>query len=194
MTKTAQPGAMMLSDLDVALTHGLNAWAGQSPLADRLMVWTSEIGVPLLIAAVALQWWQGDNKPHTRHILLATGFSFLVGLAINQVILLFVQRARPYDAGVTHLLIERSADFSFPSDHATATVAIAAAFMIHEMPQRGALFLAAAVLMVVSRVYVGTHYASDVLGGALTGVIAASLVRPVYRRDTRMDRLMTSIL
>lgn len=184
----------MLSDLDVALTQGINAWAGQSPLIDRLMVWTSAIGVPLLVAAVALQWWQGANRPHTRHILLATGFSFLFGLAINQLILLFVQRARPYDAGVTRLLIERSADFSFPSDHATATVAIAAAFLIHGMPRRGALFLAAAMLMVFSRVYVGTHYASDVLGGALTGIIAASLVRPAYQRDTQIDRLMTTIL
>lgn len=50
------------------------------------------------------------------------------------------------------------------------------------------------MLMIFSRVYVGTHYASDVLGGALTGVIAASLVRPVYQRDTRIDRLMTNIL
>lgn len=184
----------MLSDLDVALTHGINGWAGQLPLIDRLMIWISAIGVPLLVAAVALQWWQGNNKPHTRHILLATGFSFLFGLAINQVVLLFVQRARPYDAGVTHLLIERSADFSFPSDHATATIAIAAAFLIHGMPRRGTLFLAAAMFMVFSRVYVGTHYASDVLGGALTGVIAASLVRPAYQRGTRIDRLMTSIL
>lgn len=184
----------MLSDIDVALTHGINAWAGQLPLIDHLMIWTSAIGVPLLVAAVALQWWQGNERPHTRHVLLATGFSFSFGLAINQVVLLFVQRARPYDAGVTHLLIERSADFSFPSDHATATIAIASAFLIHGMPRRGALFLAAAMLMVFSRVYVGTHYASDVLGGALTGIIAASLVHPVYQRGTRIDRLMTNIL
>lgn len=192
--KTAQQGATMLSDLDIAVTRGMNGWTGQSPLIDHLMVWTSEIGVPFLVAAVALQWWQGNNKPHTRHALLATGFSFLFGLALNQVILLFVQRARPYEAGVTHLLIERSADFSFPSDHATTTVAIAAAFLIHGMPRRGTLFLAAAMLMVFSRVYVGTHYASDVLGGALTGIIAASLVRPVYQQGTRIDRFMTNIL
>lgn len=184
----------MLSDLDIAVTHVINGWARQSPLFDYLMVWTSDIGVLVLVAAVALQWWQGNNKPHTRHVLLAAGLSFLFGLALNQIILLCVQRARPYDAGVTRLLIERSADFSFPSDHATATVAIAAAFLIHGMPRRGTLFLAAAMLIVFSRVYVGTHYASDVLGGALTGAIAASLVRPAYRQGTRIDRLMTNIL
>jgi undecaprenyl-diphosphatase len=108
--------------------------------------------------------------------------------------LLFVHRIRPYDAGITHLLIEPSADFSFPSDHATATFAIAATFLMHRMPRRGLLFLAAATLMIYSRVYVGTHYASDVLGGALTGIVAAGLVRSMYHEGTRVDRLITNIL
>jgi undecaprenyl-diphosphatase len=185
----------MLSDLDVAVTHGINSWAGQAPLIEQLMVWTSAIAVPFVVAAVALQWWWcGDDKPHTRHVLVATGFSFLLGLAFNQVLLLFIHRIRPYDVGVTHLLIERSADFSFPSDHATATFAVAAAFLIHGMPRRGSLFIAAATLTMFSRVYVGTHYASDVLGGVLTGVAAAGLVRSTYLECTRVDRFVTGIL
>ena len=38
---------------------------------------------------------------HTRHVLLAAGFSFLLGLAINRLVLLFIHRVRPYDSGVT---------------------------------------------------------------------------------------------
>jgi len=108
--------------------------------------------------------------------------------------LLFIHRVRPYDSGVTNLLIARSGDFSFPSDHATATFAIAAAFLLHGMRRRGLGFLAAALLIAISRVYVGTHYASDVLGGALTGIIAAILIRSVYQEDTRTDRFITGIL
>jgi undecaprenyl-diphosphatase len=48
--------------------------------------------------------------------------------------------------------------------------------------------------VIVSRVYVGTHYASDVLGGAVTGIIAAAVVRSVYWEGTRADRFVTSIL
>ncbi len=47
---------MTLSDLDNAVTHGINGGAGQTPLLDQLMVWISTWGVPLLIVAVALQW------------------------------------------------------------------------------------------------------------------------------------------
>jgi undecaprenyl-diphosphatase len=62
------------------------------------------------------------------------------------------------------------------------------------MRRRGLGFLAAALLVIVSRVYVGTHYASDVLGGAVTGIIAAAVVRSVYWEGTRADRFVTSIL
>lgn len=184
----------MLSELDAALTRAINSLAGHAVPLDLLMIGVSKIGVPLLVLAVAGQWWRGQSRQHTRHVLLAAGFSFLLGLALNQVILLFVHRMRPYDADVTHLLIAPSADFSFPSDHATATFAIAATFLVFGMRRLGLWFLGAAALMIFSRVYVGTHYVSDVLGGAATGIIAAMLVGVTYKEGTRLDKLMTNIL
>lgn len=181
-------------ELDVAVTQAINGLTGKSALIDFLMVWVSGIGIPVLVLIVAGQWWRKGARKHTRHVLIAAGFSFLLALALNQLILLFVHRMRPYDAGISHLLISHSADPSFPSDHATATVAIAAAFLAHGMRRTGAWYLAAAVLVIVSRVYIGTHYVGDVLGGALTGVIGALLVRALYREGTRADRLITGLL
>lgn len=184
---------MQLYDLDAAATRAINGLSG-SVAIDFLMIWVSAIAVPLLVLAVAGQWWRAGDRAHNRHVLVAAGLSFLLGLAINQIILLAVHRLRPYDAGVTHLLIDRSSDPSFPSDHATATFAIAAAFLVHRMRRMGLWFLAAAVLVSISRVYVGTHYVSDVLGGAVTGIAAAILVRASYREGTRLDRFVTAIL
>lgn len=181
-------------ELDATLTKAVNHFAGTIAAIDFLAIWISAIGIPLLVLAVAAQWWRRTDRQHTRHILVAAGLSFLLGLALNQVILLFVHRMRPYDGGVTHLLIARSADFSFPSDHATATFAIAAAFLLHGMRRAGLWFLAAALLVSISRVYVGTHYLTDIVGGALTGIIAAIIIRSVYTEGTRVDRLITSIL
>src|SRR5260370_42467344 len=181
-------------EFDAAVTHAINGLAERSAAVDFLMIWISAIGVPLLVLAVAGQWWRRSDRLHTRHVLVAAGFSFLLGLALNQLILLFVHRMRPYDRGITHLLIARSADFSFPSDHATATFAVAAAFLLHGMRRGGLGLLAAAALVSFSRVYIGTHYASDVLGRALTGIIAALIVRAAYRGGTRIDRLITGIL
>jgi undecaprenyl-diphosphatase len=180
--------------IDVVATAWINGWAGRSPAVDLIMIGISIIGVPILVLIVALQWWVPRSDRPTRHVLVASGFSFLLGLGINQLVLLFIQRARPYDAHVTHLIIDRTVDFSFPSDHATASVAIAAAFLLNGLPRRGLMFLAVATLIALSRVYLGTHYVSDVLGGAATGFLASALVCAAYRENTRVDRLITGIL
>jgi len=183
-----------LTELDAALTTWTNSWAGGSATIDFVMTWVSTLGVPVLVLAVAVQWWLPRADHLKRHVLVSAGLAFLLGLGLNQLILLFVQRVRPYDVGVTHLIIERSADFSFPSDHATASFAIAAAFLMHGLARQGMAFLAAAVLLAVSRIYLGTHFVSDVLGGMLTGVAAAVAVQAAYHQNTRVDRLVTGIL
>lgn len=183
-----------MPELDVSLTHAVNALAAQSVVLDALMVGISAAGVPLLVLAVAVQWWRRTERQHTRHVLLAAGASFLIGLALNQAVLLFVHRMRPYDGGVTHLLIARSQDSSFPSDHATAAFAIAATFLLHGRRRLGAGFLAIAALIAFSRVFVGIHYVGDILGGVLTAVIAAVAVRFAFLEGTRADRFITGIL
>jgi len=181
-------------ELDLAVTQAINGWTGGSTTLDFIMIWASNIGVQLLVVAVIALWWRRTERRYTRHVAVAAGLSFLFGLVINQIILLFVHRMRPYDAGVTHILLAPSSDFSFPSDHTTATFAIAATFLLHRIRHLGLLFLAPAMLVMLSRVYDGVHYASDVLGGALTGAVAAAMVRAFYREGTRIDRFIIRIL
>ncbi len=179
--------------MDQIITQWTNAPAGSHALVDWIMVGASQFGVPLLVLLVVLQWWSRRARPYVRHTCVSAGLSLLIGLGLNQIILLFVHRVRPYDAGLTHLIIGHSADWSFPSDHATATMAIAAAFLLHGLRRRGMVFLGAALLICFSRVYVGTHYVSDVLGGVLTGIITAIAVHLLYPKETRVDRLITGI-
>jgi undecaprenyl-diphosphatase len=180
--------------MDEDVTRWLNIFAGQNPTLDYAAIAITKLGVPFLIFCVAAQWWGKANRLHVRHTGVAAGLSFLLGLALNQVLLLVVHRVRPYDAGLTHLIISPSADWSFPSDHATAAFAIVTSFGLQGLPGRSFLFLALAVLIAWSRVFVGTHYASDVIGGACTGIVAALIVRVAYREGTRLDRLTTGIL
>lgn len=180
--------------MDATLTHWINTAAGLHPLFDEAMIGISQLGVPLMVLGVVLQWWAKVDRYHIRHAALSSGLAFLLGLAMNQFILLFVHRMRPYDAGVTHLLIAPSADWSFPSDHATATVAIVAAFAMQGLPRRTLALAVLAFLVCWSRIYIGTHYLTDVIGGAGTGIVAAGVVRAAYRENSRLDRLVTNIL
>jgi undecaprenyl-diphosphatase len=179
---------------DVAVTQWINSFSGHCGILDRLVMTVSTIGVPLMILAVAAQWWVRRDRAHVRHVLIAAGLSFLLGLGLNQVILLFLHRMRPYEANVTHLIISPTVDYSFPSDHATASFAIAAAFLLHGFSRSGAAFVVAALVIAFSRVYLGTHYLSDILGGAATAVFAACVVRTLYVENTRVDRFLTGLL
>jgi undecaprenyl-diphosphatase len=180
--------------MDQAITHWINSLAGSNAALDLIMIMATNGGVPLLVALVVAQWWSKIDWTHVRHTCIAAGLSFLIGLGLNQIILLFVHRVRPYDAGVSHLIISKSTDWSFPSDHATASIAIVAAFALRGLPRRTLLFGLLALLICWSRIFVGTHYLTDVLGGGLTGVAAAMLAWIFYLKGSRLDRFATGIL
>lgn len=179
--------------MDEAITRWINAAAGESHLSDLFMITITQYGVPLLVLLVVVQWWSSEDRFHVRHVCISAGFSFFSGLALNQLILLFIYRVRPYDAGISHLIISPSPDSSFPSDHETATFAIASTFLLGGLRYRGLGLLAGALVICWSRIYVGTHYFTDVLGGATTDVLAAFAVRILFREGTRLDRTITKM-
>jgi undecaprenyl-diphosphatase len=186
-----------LANIDDLTTVWINAAAGQNPVWDAVMVAATNLGVPLMVVLVAAQWWWSGGKEdqrHLRHVIVAAGLSSLGGFAFNQLVLLVVHRVRPYDAGTTHLIVPPSSEWSFPSDHATVAVAIAAAFALHAERPRAVVFGLMAFVVAWSRVYVGTHYLGDVVGGAFTAAIAAGLVRWLYREGTELDRRLTGFL
>jgi membrane-associated phospholipid phosphatase len=89
----------------------------------------------------------------------------LLALAINQPIGSAIGRVRPYDTIANmHLLVDKTKDFSFPSDHATIAGAVAAGLLLANR-RLGLVAIIAAVAMAFARVYVGAHYPGDVAAG-----------------------------
>lgn len=179
--------------MDASITAWINGLSGL-PLLDAVMRAAAQWGVPLMVALVALQWWSRRGRLKARHVALVAGLAFLLGLALNQAVLVLIHRVRPYDMGVTRLLIGRSADWSFPSDHATASVAVAAVYWIKRIKLWAAVFAGLAALICLARVYLGIHYFGDILGGALTGVLAAYLVARFWRSGNVVERMAVRIL
>ena len=108
---------------------------------------------------------------------LLAGVGVLVAVAVNQPLVHAVDERRPYDQlpGVL-VLVHRSLDGSFPSDHATMAGAAAAGLLLVDR-RLGLLAAVAAVLMAISRVYVGAHFPVDVFAGLVVGAAVALLVQ-----------------
>ena len=179
--------------MDIIFTQWINGLAGSNMALDNFMIIVGKYGVPVLVALVLSQWWFGEPRPQTRHACVAAAASFALGLGLAQVILLFIHRDRPYDAGISHLIIDKTVDWSFPSDHAIAATSIVLAWAMNGMRRWLWVFIGLAVLICVSRIYVGMHYASDILGGMAVALVAVWVVKLVYRPHTKLDRWLVSI-
>jgi undecaprenyl-diphosphatase len=98
-----------------------------------------------------------------------------VAIGLNYLVKLAVKRPRPVLEGLPPLGGAPSS-LSFPSAHATSSFAVATA-MCRVDPATSAAFLVALALA-LGRPYLGMHYPSDVLAGALIG-IALGLIVPL---------------
>lgn len=150
----------------------------------------AEYGVVLFAALLACSWWFARRDGEARLVARAlwAPMGVLVAVGVNQLLVAAVAEPRPYilvpDALV---LVSRSTDPSFPSDHAVMAGAVAAGvLMVHR--RLGFVALVLAVAMAAARVYVGAHFPADVAAGLVVGAALAvasyGLVRPVMVRAT----------
>ena len=127
----------------------------------------------------------------TRKAGIAALAALAIGALITNVALKnIIARIRPYEVveGLK-LLIEPQSDFSFPSGHTCASIGAALAMYPFLERKWGIPLVILAVLISLSRLYVGVHYPTDVLGGAVVGAFAAwGAVRIVKRREMKGRR------
>ena len=130
----------------------------------------------------------------TRKMGLCGLLALLIGALITNVALKnIIARIRPYEQfSDIILLLERQKDFSFPSGHACSSFAAACAlYWTSEQKTRliGVLSLALAVLISWSRLYVGVHFPTDVLCGAVIGIFSAWMAWQIIKKIQDRQRV-----
>jgi undecaprenyl-diphosphatase len=152
-----------------------------------LFIAYAKYGVVLFAALLLAGWWLARSRADIDGVaaIAWAGAGAVVALGLGQLIGHAVDRARPYAVMPTaHVLITRTSDFSFPSDHATAVGAVAAGLWLANR-RLGLLAAGLAAVMAFARVYVGAHYPGDVAAGLLLG---AGVVVALHRIATKILR------
>jgi membrane-associated phospholipid phosphatase len=145
---------------------------GHSPALEKLMrvlgkagnnggIW---LGIGLVLAVVD----RGNGEAWLVCAVLAP-----IAIPLNYVVKLVVKRPRPVLEGLPPLGGAPSS-LSFPSAHATSSFAVATAMT--RVDPLGAIAFALAIALSLGRPYLGMHYPSDVLAGALLGVVLGLIV------------------
>lgn len=161
----------------------------RSPIMDLLMTAITTLGnhglVWLILAGILLL-----TPKHRK-----AGVAVLAGLALevvccNLVLKPLVGRIRPCDVNpAVQLLVARPDDFSFPSGHTGASFAAVSALYF----SRSRLWMPSLILAVpiaFSRLYLYVHYPTDILAGAIIGIMTGWLGSHVAASVWRKHRAM----
>lgn len=174
------------SNPDVDLLYDINGLAKDAPQwFDRVMEYVGEYGILLAMVLLVLAcWWSvrrrggADAASSVAALVwapLAAGIAVLVNVPIRG----FVERPRPF---LTHegldVLVAGKTDYSFVSDHATITMAMAVGLFVASR-KFGLFGIGLALLEGFCRVYMGVHYPTDVVGGFALGTAVALLLSPL---------------
>jgi undecaprenyl-diphosphatase len=170
--------ANALDALATPLLHGLS-----NPILDAIMRALTDLGstivvVPLFVVALALLIW----RRHRREALFLAA-SMAGSLVINESLKLIFHRPRPQLAWA-----QVQPEFSFPSGHAMNSLVfyVAVALIIWVFWGRRAGLIAAVLALVLalligtSRIYLGYHYFTDVVGGLFAGAAWLLIVSAAF--------------
>lgn len=143
----------------------------KSPFLDTAMPFITSFGnngIFWIIVAVALLSYKKTRKIG---IIMAAGL-LIEGVLCNLLLKPIVARTRPYDINTAvELLISKPKDFSFPSGHTGISFAATTALFFSKTKLWLPAFLLA-ILIGFSRLYLYVHFPSDVIVGAVLGVLS----------------------
>ena len=174
-----------MTDLNRFLFRLVNdVWT--SPALDPCMLFLGSINDYAVVWLVLLGALAALGGKTGRWAALAGLAALVLGFVSSEVLKSLVMQPRPFvSLPDVRLLISPPSSYSFPSVNATYAFAASSGASLTARRLLGRLpiwvwgFLALAVAVSYSRVYVGVHYPSDVLSGAIIGILIGWLVASI---------------
>ncbi|MFE8700100.1 phosphatase PAP2 family protein [Cytobacillus sp. FJAT-54145] len=155
--------------MDIKLFRAIFRLSGRSSLLDQLMILTSNKIRYVYIFVLLVMWIQNDGyKKIAIQTLRSTFIAFLVDLTFR----FFLYRPRPFIKRRVGILIPSKVNSSFPSKHTLLVFAVSTSILLYQRTL-GLLMTGLSLLTGLSRIWVGHHYPSDIIGSALLGSLTS---------------------
>lgn len=171
--------------IDLASFRAINGLAGRSDALDAVFVFLATyliFAMAAFIAAyVAVAWKTSHFEGRVENLAHAL-WAAVLGALVQIPFAYLWFRPRPFAAleDVVKLADRMATEKSFPSAHATLAFALAGAIALRNRRWGNAL-LCMAALVAFGRVAAGVHYPTDVVAGAIVGLLAALAAAPVKK-------------
>ncbi len=182
----------MIEQLNMALFHIINQYAGLNLIIDTLAVIAAGYMPIIVILSLAYLWIIKENR--TRDIILYGIYASITGLAMNFIIGLIYFHPRPFMIPTGIQLFQYPAETSFPSDHTTLMVSLAL-MMIYfkETRSSGVVILILGVIGGFARIFSGVHFPMDILGSVIVSIIATILIYQFRDKLSPLNNLISGI-
>ena len=147
---------------------------------NSIIIFLGEYLAYILVAGILVFWWQ-NKKKYPRFLWQAIAAAILSRGIVTEFIRLFWERPRPFIENNITPFIEHAASSSFPSGHAAVFFALGTILWFYNR-KAGVLFLLGAAILSSARVFAFLHWPSDILAGAVIGMVSALLVIKLSQR------------
>ncbi len=163
-----------LTRWDTLLFHRIFGWGDRRTLncIFRVISWSAN---GCLYPFIALYIYLTFSPTVSKPLLLSAALAFPLERLLYHFLKHSMKRDRPYERILdVHFRVRPPDRFSFPSGH-TASAFLMMALFSNIFPALQLPMFGWATLVGVARVYLGVHYPTDVLAGALLGVLTGQI-------------------
>lgn len=189
-----------MTTLDTDLFLAFNAGANPNPYVALFAIAVTRFAILLVPCYIVVLWVQGSRRQ--RLLAFALVLALAIAIVLSFLTGLVIFRARPFMVGLGYSLVDHRPNASFPSNHALVFAVCAAVLALVRQYRIACLAAVIGLLVAWSRVYVGVHYPSDLIGGAVLAIPAAMIALAITARSgtavvtaagSLQDRLTSSL-
>lgn len=166
--------------MDYRIFKAVNGLAGRYSLLDKFMILISnKFHFLLILVLIFMSLRSFFHKKITLNAVLSVGLAFFMGTIIN----LFYYKPRPFVKRRVGILIPSKLTSSFPSKHSLFVFAVSTSIILHKRVL-GSILWGLSVLTGISRIWVGHHYPSDIIGSAIIGSLTSLIIDKRFFNDS----------